>query len=67
MNELTLARALHVLSIVIWIGGVGFVTTVLLPTLRHSTSGEDKIAIFNEIENRFSLIAKVSVLIAGLS
>jgi len=67
MNELTLARALHVLSIIIWIGGVGFVTTVLLPTLKHSTSGEDKIAIFNEIENRFSLIAKVIVLIAGLS
>jgi hypothetical protein len=35
MNDVTVARALHVLSIVLWIGGVGFVTTVLLPGVRR--------------------------------
>jgi uncharacterized membrane protein len=34
MDDVTIARALHVLSVVLWIGGVGFVTTVLLPTVR---------------------------------
>jgi uncharacterized membrane protein len=33
MDDVTIARALHVLSVVLWIGGVGFVTTVLLPTV----------------------------------
>ena len=33
MDELTVARALHVLGVVLWIGGVGFVTTVLLPAV----------------------------------
>jgi hypothetical protein len=27
MDDITVAHALHVLSIVLWIGGVGFVTT----------------------------------------
>jgi len=34
MNELSIARAIHILSIVIWIGGVAFVTIVLIPILR---------------------------------
>ena len=35
MNALTIARAIHILSIVIWIGGVAFVTAVLIPTIRR--------------------------------
>jgi uncharacterized membrane protein len=35
MNDVTLARAIHVLAIVLWIGGVGLVTTVLLPAVRR--------------------------------
>jgi hypothetical protein len=35
MYDVTIARALHVVSVVIWIGGVGFVTTVLLPAVRR--------------------------------
>jgi uncharacterized membrane protein len=27
MDDVTIARALHVLSVILWIGGVGFVTT----------------------------------------
>ena len=30
MDDVTIARALHVLSVILWIGGAGFVTTVLL-------------------------------------
>ena len=35
MDDVTIARALHVLAVVLWIGGVGLVTTVLLPLLRR--------------------------------
>jgi uncharacterized membrane protein len=67
MNDLTLARAIHILSIVIWIGGVTFVTLVLIPTLRRSSFQIDQLSIFNAIENRFASIARVIVLLAGIS
>ena len=67
MNELTIARAIHLLSIVIWMGGVGFVTLVLIPALRQSSSKDEQLEIFNAIENRFAAIARVAVLLAGLS
>ena len=47
MDDVAVARALHVLSIVLWIGGVGFVTTVLLPGVRRlearHTNGSDSL------------------------
>lgn len=67
MNDLTLARAIHVLSIVIWMGGVTFVTIVLIPILRRSSFQQDQLSIFNTIENRFASIARVMVLLAGIS
>ncbi len=30
-----LARTFHVLGVVLWIGGVAFVTTVLIPALKN--------------------------------
>jgi len=67
MNELTIARAIHILSIVIWMGGVAFVTIVLIPTIRHSSFRGDECYLFNTIENRFAQIARALVLLAGFS
>ena len=67
MNDLTLARAIHVISIVIWMGGVTFVTLVLIPILRRSSFRTDQLTIFNAVENRFAAIARVMVLLAGAS
>lgn len=67
MTDLTIARAIHVLSIVIWMGGVAFVTLVLIPTIKQKSFKEDQLKIFNAVENSFSGIAKVMVLVAGLS
>jgi uncharacterized membrane protein len=65
--DLVLARILHVLSIVMWIGGVGFVTTVLFPSIRRSTPPEGRLAAFVRFESTFSWQAQISVAIAGLS
>ena len=35
MDELTLARAIHVIAVVAWIGGVYLVTMVILPAGRE--------------------------------
>lgn len=66
MDGLTLARAAHVLAIVLWIGGVAFVTLVLLPALR-TMNPDVRLAMFERIERRFGVQAKVAVLVAGAS
>lgn len=37
-NLLVIAKALHVVAVVLWIGGVAFVTSVLIPYSKHSNS-----------------------------
>lgn len=60
-----IAKALHILAIVFWIGGVAFVTTVLLPALRRDEDESQRLTQFERLEGMFSLQAKVSTLIAG--
>ena len=67
MSDLTIARAVHILSVVIWMGGVSFVTIVLIPILRRSSFQQDQLTIFNVVENRFASIARIMVLLAGIS
>ena len=62
-----LSRALHVTGIVLWIGGVAFVTTVLIPALKKITDSDNKLELFEQLEGRFSLQAKITTLITGLS
>jgi uncharacterized membrane protein len=61
-----LARALHVVAVVLWIGGVVFVTTVLLPAVR-SLQGAEAMAAFTRLEHRFAAQARWTTLIAGAS
>ena len=65
MNEFAIARALHVLAVVLWIGGVAFVTTVLLPAVRRSYPAEDRLAFFDRFERRFAWQARFTTLLAG--
>lgn len=62
MGDVTIARAVHVLSVVHWIGGLAFVTLVVLPLCRHTGLG-----LFEQVEQRFSRQVKVSVPLAGAS
>lgn len=62
-----LARVLHVLGVVLWIGGVAFVTTVLLPSLRRSADPARRLALFEELEGRFAFQARITTVVTGLS
>jgi uncharacterized membrane protein len=64
---LAFARVLHVLAVVLWIGGVALVTTVLLPGVRRLKRPEERIELFDRIERRFAAQARVTTLITGLS
>jgi uncharacterized membrane protein len=67
MSDFILARAVHILSIVMWIGGVAFVTTVAMPAIRRSSAPEARLAAFHRFESRFVWQARVWVLLAGIS
>lgn len=65
MDDVTLSRALHVLAIVHWIGGVSFVTLVLLPGIIRCTEAAERLDLFETLEKRFAFQAKISTLTAG--
>ena len=65
MNDLFLARALHVLAVVIWIGGVWMVTTIVLPTVRSGQLGADRVRALRAIEQRFVWHARAAVIVVG--
>jgi uncharacterized membrane protein len=67
MDQLAIARALHVLAVVLWIGGVGFVTTVLLPAVRRLKTPAERVAFFDAIERRFAWQARATTLLAGVT
>jgi uncharacterized membrane protein len=67
MYDLAIARILHILGIVFWIGGVAFVTTVILPAVRKFKTKEERVDFFERVEHRFAKQARVSTLIVGLS
>jgi uncharacterized membrane protein len=67
MEGLAIARALHVLGVIIWIGGVSMVTTVGLPAIRRRKLGQDPREAFHAIESRFVWQARGAVIVVGLS
>ncbi|MGE5471236.1 MAG: hypothetical protein ACM3X0_10615 [Bacteroidota bacterium] len=66
MELLWLARALHVLAIILWIGGVAFVTLVVLPALDDFPL-DRQLTEFARYERRFTGIARLATVLAGLS
>ena len=67
MDDFSIARTIHVLSIVLWIGGVAFVTLVVFPAIRNNSAPELRLEAFHRIEGRFSRQARLWVLLAGAS
>lgn len=67
MDDLVIARLIHVLAVVHWIGGVVMVTFVLLPAVRRQIEPERRVAQFEEIERRFAWQARGTTVLAGAS
>jgi uncharacterized membrane protein len=67
VDDLITARILHVLGVVVWIGGVGMVTTVVLPISRRLEPGDKGMRLFSAVERRFAWIARAMVLVVGLT
>lgn len=67
MDDITIARALHVLTIIHWIGGPAFVTLVVLPLARTRAPPFDRFLLFENVEKKFSAQVRLSVPLAGIS
>ncbi len=67
MDDVIIARAIHVLAVVIWIGGVMMVTTVVLPAVRRGELGTDRLIGFHAIEHRFVWQARTAIIAVGLT
>lgn len=67
MESFVFARLLHVIAVILWIGGVAMVTTVLIPAIKRMKSKDEQIDTFEKIEGRFALQAKITTLITGIT
>jgi uncharacterized membrane protein len=67
MDDVTFALALHILAVVLWIGGVAMTTTVLLPAIGRFKRPEERIDFFEAVERRFAWQARGTTLLAGAS
>lgn len=67
MNEFVLARVIHVLCVILWIGGLAMVTTILLPVTMSMPSEEKKTEFFKRFKKRFAAQVRYTTLFTGLS
>ena len=63
IDDFALARAVHVLALVHWIGGVTMVTTIVLPGAHAVPDARAALAAFEAFEGRFAVQARFSILL----
>ena len=67
MSLLVFARVIHVICVVLWIGGVAFMTTIVIPALRRTPDPQQRWELFEKFENRFAFQAKIVTVAAVIS
>jgi len=67
MNDLAIARAIHVLAVIVWIGGVAMVTTVILPMVRRARMPTEGQALLETVERSFIWQARITTLVVAAS
>ena len=65
--EYVIVLMLHIMSVVVWIGGVAFVTLVTFPMILRMDKSLEMVMVFQGTEHRFVKIAKAMVVLAGAS
>ena len=65
IDDITLSRALHVLAVIHWIGGLSFVTLIALPLARSRPTAEEALILFEGVERRFSAQLRVTIPLVG--
>ncbi len=63
----TLLLIIHVLTVIIWIGGLAFVTIIIFPSLYKIEDILQKALSFQRVEHRFAKLARYYVAVVGIS
>ncbi len=59
--------AVHVTTVVMWIGGVAFVTMIIFPLLLGMEDSFEKVLLFQRMENKFARQARIYAWTAGIA
>lgn len=59
--------AIHVAVIVLWIGGVAFVTAIIFPIITRTGDSFEQVLLFQRVEHRFARHAKIYVALTGVT
>lgn len=62
-----LLAAIHVTTVVLWIGGVAFVTIIIFPLLLGMEDSFEKVLLFQRVENKFAKQARIYAWTAGIT
>lgn len=62
-----LMHVIHILTVILWIGGLAFVTMIVLPMAIKTPDALQKALLFQRVEHRFANMARVYNLITGIS
>jgi len=65
VDDVAVALAFHVLAVIHWIGGLAFVTLIVLPLARLRSAGKEGVALFDSVERRFAAQVRFSIPVAG--
>ncbi len=58
---------IHLITVILWIGGLSFITTMIFPIIIRTQDPLAKVLLFRKIEHRFARTARVYNLITGAS
>jgi uncharacterized membrane protein len=64
---LTILLIIHVICVIVWIGGVTFVTTVIFPMMYTTEGSLEKALMFQRVEHRFAGMVKWLIGIVGIT
>jgi len=62
---LTILLIIHVICVIIWIGGVAFVTMVIFPLVYRTEGSLEKALLFQGVEHRFAGMVKWLIAVVG--
>lgn len=63
----SIMHIIHVLTVILWIGGLAFITILILPMVVRMPDALQKVLLFQRIEHRFAPLARVYTAIVGIS
>ncbi len=63
----SLMHILHILTVILWVGGLGFITILVLPMIVKMPDALQKALLFQRIEHRFAPLARIYTAVVGIT